>query len=937
MDQLQLALAVMYLGSSRDEMANANVYLQQFQKSPEAWTLIHQILALPGTYSLQTQLFAAQTLRTKITYDLNQVPEGDLAKLKDSVFEFVVNYSLSGDKVVRTQLLVALAQLALQYLRWDNAMNEVISKLLALLELVPTLLEFLKVLPEELSDVKSTTLTDEEFDHQTKVLINDQVEAVVGILSDLTQKNPSNQPVSVLILDAFNLWIKECPVELIITVTPLINLVFQSLIDDTTFEKSVDCLTTILRETRDVQNESLVNSLYDLLLQLNQYFFGSHREKLEDPETAELITRLYVEAAELWYVLVAKNPKHFMPLVKILLECTKFELDLDVVKYTFPFWNDLKLLLTLAKFEECRAAYVPIYCELIEILIKQLTYPLGDDENNLFDGDKETEDKFKEFRYDMGDVLKDCCAVVGSTKALLIPFEKIQTILNSNDPSTKRWQYLESSLFSLRTMAKEVPLTEKLILPSIMSYLVQLPEHPKVRYAATLVLGRYTEWTAKNPQYLEPQLNYIIKGFELSDMGKEIAVAASHALMYFCQDCSKLLLNYLEQLYHVYDQVRDKIDHKSQCELARGLGFVIGEVPPESQYHMLEMFLKPTLEELGQQITNESTCDKLEILEQYVTTLELKLFEAPTNEVARFYMEKVWPVVVSSLTRLGTSPEVGYQACLVINRATRSFSTYLLPILPDLASVLHQGFVLTHQGSYLWALGGIIREFGDEYCEQDTRQAVYDFSLGQCLNFITYVASTPMSQHPDDVDDFFLMVSDILMFFPEKFMANGELVALMIKVLEVAVQTVSENSPLVKCLHFLIDWVLWGLPHPPVLFFGGDTDTIRAQVKLVLLVGGEQLLRVILNGIIFTFPKDIIQDANDILLKILTVAEGDVAYNWLRLAVANLPNANGKDVEKLLGTVQVAIANRDNRRIRSALKDFVTWYTRKNVTPRMQF
>ena len=46
-----------------------------------------------------------------------------------------------------------------------------------------------------------------------------------------------------------------------------------------------------------------------------------------------------------------------------------------------------------------------------------------------------------------------------------------------------------------------MPLKENTILPTIMSYLVQLPEHPKIRYAATLVLGRYTEWTSKHPEF----------------------------------------------------------------------------------------------------------------------------------------------------------------------------------------------------------------------------------------------------------------------------------------------------------------------------------------------------------------------------------------------------------------------------------------------------
>ncbi len=139
---------------------------------------------------------------------------------------------------------------------------------------------------------------------------------------------------------------------------------------------------------------------------------------------------------------------------------------------------------------------------------------------------------------------EDCCAVVEDHRHLNIPFQQLEILYLR---LRAKWQQIEAPLFSMRTMAKEVSNKEKTILPVIMGFLVQLPEHPKIRYAATLVLGRYTEWTAKNPQYLEPQLNYIIAGFK-GETTSDIKVAASHALMYFCQDCSSLLVNYLNSI-----------------------------------------------------------------------------------------------------------------------------------------------------------------------------------------------------------------------------------------------------------------------------------------------------------------------------------------------------------------------------------------------------
>ena len=66
--------------------------------------------------------------------------------------------------------------------------------------------------------------------------------------------------------------------------------------------------------------------------------------------------------------------------------------------------------------------------ELVDIMVKHLEYPTSDnrDEKDLFDGDREQEEKFRAFRHSMGDVLKDCCEVIGVTECLTKSFILIQ-------------------------------------------------------------------------------------------------------------------------------------------------------------------------------------------------------------------------------------------------------------------------------------------------------------------------------------------------------------------------------------------------------------------------------------------------------------------------------------------------------------------------------
>jgi len=951
MEQLTAALGTMYSNASRPEKASANQFLESFQKSQQAWEVVHQAL-IDSTADFQTKLFAAQTLRSKVSYDLTQLPESSYGQLKDSIIDFIIKYSAFEYRLIRTQLNITLSQLALQFLSWNGAVEEIISKLSGNMSLVPCLLEFLKILPEELSDMKKTPLSDDEFNHRTTELITNNVERVLLILKDLADKSTEVNAKSIsLILDCLNSWIKECPIESILQIGSLTSLIFQSLTKDDTFDKAIECLVTILRETRDIENHELIDALYKQLLQLDS-FMQQHPDKLSDPEVIDGLTRLYVEGGESWHVLIGKNPTHFKPLVKILLNCCKYEQDLDVVKYTFYFWYLLKQLITLPKFQESKAEFSDIYADLVSIIIKHLTYPIAAQDDNLFDGDREQEDKFKEFRYEMGDVLKDCCAVVGATKALSIPFQQIQNILNSGQAS--HWQYLEAPLFSMRAMAKEVPLKEKSILPSIMTFLVQLPEHPKIRYSATLVLGRYTGWTSKNSEFLEPQLNYIIKGFEVVNENqndtkgnKDIIVASSHALMYICQDCSSLLVNYLEQLYLLYGQIRDQLDIESTYELVDGLAHVVRKVPFENMYQTAEMFLNPTMEALSR-VSNEPVneensviiADQMEIVSIFISVLKCTDFSAPSYPVTNLFIEKIWPVAKELLSKFGQSLKVSERICKLIKSAIQSFSTHLNPLLGELATTLNMGFNQTHYGCYLWVSGVLIREYGDEYSTEDIKKSVYDFGITQCSVFFDFVFNNDLIQFPDVMEDFFHMMNDLLMFYPFRLVPNAGLLEQVIKASIITLTTVNEFEPIVSCVHFLIDLISWGLPHPPISFFEQDSGPIRDELHKFLVSNnqGGELMGVILNGLIFKFVSDVQQDANDLLLKLIIVLpDNTTSINWLRQVVTNLPNIDDKDATRLINTVSVALPNKDNRRIRSGIKDFVGWYQRKNVTPRSEF
>jgi transportin-3 len=332
-------------------------------------------------------------------------------------------------------------------------------------------------------------------------------------------------------------WLTEIAI-VKVTSTPLVHLAFESLFHDDLFDAAVDFIVAMFRETREVyENSESIKVLYDELLEVSPKLgqLGT------DPDTFRGIIRMYAEAGEAWVVLIAHEPQKYLFLVQCLAQCTEYNEDLEVTKITFNFWYELTQLITVDKHKTAKETFKPIYGSLVETMIGHLHYPEGNDRSDIFNGDRVAEDKFRDFRHEMGDVLKDCCRVVGGSQCLGKAYYAVHRKLEEKARGENvRWQDIEAPLFSMRMMAREVDTEEEEVVPEVMKLLVSLPEHDKIRYAATLVLGRYTEWTAKHPEYLDFQLNYISSGFNTQN--KDVISAAAQALKHFCQDCKKVYL-----------------------------------------------------------------------------------------------------------------------------------------------------------------------------------------------------------------------------------------------------------------------------------------------------------------------------------------------------------------------------------------------------------
>ena len=747
-------------------------------------------------------------------------------------------------------------------------------------------------------------------------------------------------------------WLREIPTIDVVS-SPLLNEIMDALQDSDSFESAVDCLCTMFRDTRDVdESQSVIRILYPRVVKLRPII--GEAANTEDNDLMKGITRLFAEAGEAWVVLIARMPEEFRALVECVLECCVRDKDRDAIAVTFIFWYELKQCLTLEKYMPARAALADLYSKLVDIMIKHLEFPTPEsgNEKDLFDGDREAEDKFRSFRHSMGDVLKDSCEVIGVTPCLTKAFTLIQNWGQKygsqvSGTTVPHWQELEAPLFSLRAMGRMVNAEESTVLPQFIPLLTSVPDHEKLKFQAIMALARYTEWTAQHPETLEAQLNYVISGF--SHSSQEVVQASALAFKFLGTDCAKLLGNHVPQLHQFYESVIDKLKATSQEEVTEGVAAVVSVQPVGKVYETMKMFLDPVMRRvvtLASQATDENTektvADYLGLVTIFFDWVQPYVSQSEENPAVN-YCREILPALSQLAKHFTQSMPILERVCKCWRSMVISYRTATAPLLPTLASSIAEGFEASRQGCFLWATDAVIREFsyGAEFIDEVTSNNVYQFFAQQATVFFRILAELQPVELPDVIEDFFRLSSDAVRFYPKKAITSN--LALPMVQASLTALTLELLEPVQAALHFLRDFLDFGFERPPVSTFNGpggepapaNLPEVQAAVRQVISSTGQELVHRVLTGMMYSFPEDCFPDASGVLLSLFNLGP-QAAAQWVQGTLQALPSGTLKPAEanKLLKGISDKLQQNEPRKVRVLLQDFTNSYRRRNVAPR---
>ncbi|KAI8336541.1 armadillo-type protein [Chlamydoabsidia padenii] len=881
--QVLEALASLYSNSDATSKKQATKWLEGFQKKSEAWQ-VADVLINAENANVETRLFAAQTLRQKITYDLRELDMNHRSSLRDSLVQLLWA-SASGPKSIMVQLCLALADLAAQFMEWKTVVQDVVDRFGSVPETASCLLEFLKVLPEEMGNNR-LPLSDKEFNERSVDLIEGNAEQVLKLVLVYIQSSGTNVDIQVSALTCLSSWLKSGYVDIrVLASSPLVDIAFDGLAHEDLFDVCTDVVCEILYETRDVvELKPLIEKLYPRFTPLLQQLKQAKAD--EDGDKVRNYCRIFIEAGESYVSLIAQHSESFGVLLDGILSCTAFD-DLDIAKLTFTFWYELTNTLTTPHYRHAIPLFQNCFDQLVEIIITHLHYP-----EDINDWSAEERDDFRSFRHEMGDTLKDCCRILTPQKCLLKPMAHLSNLLMINCASSTdgsappRWQQIEAPIFSLRAMGSEVPADENEVMPQIMEFLSKLPDHPKIRYAATLVISRYSFWTHQHPQFITYQLNFISSGFQ----DDEVAGASALALKNLCKDCSEHLIDYIGELHPFYVNVVKTLPFQDALGVTEAIAHVLAVIPVSGLSNALQSFCMPLAQDLhtivakGKDVVpKEERVRAGDILEQISAFIDIIRPEIPSGQPHPCvdFVNELWPVFTLALTNFGSEPTIAEPLCRCYKGCIQSYRLYFITLLPRLMEDIVTAFDQTGLGVYLWVGNKIIKE----YAQEGSEAVAPCFGLLERLSLILFgrLNGKKFDDLPDVVEEYFRMVIAFLESAPTPLVQNDLLSSIFQAGL--AGLSLEQTSALSAVIQFYRR--LLGIALSVDEMVGPGNVTHRSMfgqngVRIAALMRefGPGYVKLLFDGMIYHYPLDMISDVASIMRSLAQLLPDD-SPQWI--------------------------------------------------------
>ena len=567
--------------STSAQRKEADTWLKEYQRSKGAWITLDQLLRAQGLEETG-YFFAAQSLKSKVRHDMQQLDPPDRDNLASSLMTYIHTFR-HGPLNVRTQLCLAFSLYAGEFDRGAKAdiVQNVCTAFGSTSDTVPVLLDLLTLLGEEAARVQ-----DDPFEcppgEEHPLLVSARASALPVL--NFTHQCFESVPAEDLlnrgnIVKCFTRWLRfgTVPPAQIVQ-SPIVQYAFTGIKEtqcDALSEASSDLLCELAYISSDLSvGQPIFQLLTSQLGLLGQYYQTA--ATTGDDSLARAVARVLSEMAERYVDVLREGSQDALSMINLVVACAAHP-DHHIAQVTYQFWYRLVKALKAEPEQRARreAALEACLLQLLPVFAKSAKFP-----DDCDDWDQSEEDEFRNFRMEaLFDAVLDVSELVSPLKCLhaLLPVLSRELDAFAAKGAGSDWRSIEGVLFVVRVFARHLPLEDETAMPALLGFYCKLPEHVRIRQMFTKLIASSGRWLHRHPQFLGPLLDFVVQGLRLSK--QQGGLAAAEALQDLCDDCSEHLASpqQLQGMLHIYASI-DSLEGPLQEKIVQGLGCILARV-----------------------------------------------------------------------------------------------------------------------------------------------------------------------------------------------------------------------------------------------------------------------------------------------------------------------------------------------------------------------
>ncbi|KAL4168963.1 hypothetical protein KRP22_009892 [Phytophthora ramorum] len=608
------------------------------------------------------------------------------------------------------------------------------------------------------------------------------------------------------VLRALTSWLSYVRVDAEVVVrSPLLHSLLGFLARDELFDASVDLAVELVRSY--AHNHLVVQWLAPRLLSLRGAFASA--AEAEDVDACLGLCRVFTEMGEAYLELLMQQHgagNDHAALVDLLLDCMSYP-DAEVADVTIPFWFQLLKELQRRVTPALLAQYKPRLERLAGLCMQKLQFR---EEFPSLPADKQQD--FKGFRSELGDILRDCCQLLGVEAVLQHCVNGLNQIFQAPTES-RSWEAVEAHLYCFRSIAREVEKStanmEALDAPIslIFQHLPRFADHPAICYTSCLIVSRYAEWLRAHPTSLQAQVGFLNTCVTTSAGDArykewEVARAAAAAIRALAMDCWSMLGGDIVAFYlHIEERELMVVD--DQVLILEG---ICAGVAKSGDMPRILAVLDQVMKGIGQRLTALFTLTaakshvqvalnellRLMCIYEY---LDIKKLQGEKHPLVML-TEQLWPLFNQMLALYRGHDELVERVCRCYKRILRTCGAEIVPLLPQLVDNLLAFYQAEPKSSYLYTASMVLKFFAHDQsksAELDPLFARLLFTLVETTIPI-FASVDDMQTRPDVVEEFFFLMERAVRCVPQVLatpVAPGQARPLMTSVFSCAVSALA--------------------------------------------------------------------------------------------------------------------------------------------------